>query len=155
MFWLMPRTWQILAGCLALTACGQLTALKAPPDPVYDVRSAVVVAGPGIAPGLVSATNDRINAAIAATTRATPLPAVALTIKIVSVAKAQGFQQDRNTAKINIDASAVDTGSVVAVSSLETTTFSPDSGVVDDLMAEDIAARVRATFQLNRPPLGS
>src|ERR1700712_40499 len=103
MFWLRSWTWQTLAGCLALTACAQFAALKPPPDPVYDVRSAVVVAGPGIAPWLVSATNERINAAIAATTRTSTLPAVALTIKIVSVEKAQGFQQDRNTAKINID----------------------------------------------------
>jgi hypothetical protein len=154
-FWLMSRTWQTLTGCLALTACAQFSALKPPPDPVYDVRSAVVVSGPGIAPELLSATNERINAAIAATPHVTTLPAVALTVRVVEVEKAQGFQQDRNTAKINIDATSVESGSVVAVSSLETTTFSPDSSIVNDLMAEDIAARIRSTFGLKTPPLGS
>lgn len=155
MFWLMSRTWQILTGCLALTACSAFSSLKPPPDPVYDVRSSVVVSGPGIAPELITATNDRINAAIAATTRTTSLPSVALTVRVVQVEKGQGFQHDRNTAKINIAATSVDSGSVIAVSSLETTTFSPDAGVVDDLMAEDIAARVRSTFALKTPPLGS
>ncbi|WP_244598701.1 hypothetical protein [Rhizobium tubonense] len=153
--WLMPRTWRILTGCLALTACSQFSSLKPPPDPVYDVRSAVVVSGPGIAPALLTATNDRINAAIAATTHNTTLPSVVLTVHVVQVEKAQGFQHDRNTAKINIDATSVDTGSVIAVASLETTTFSPDTSIVDDLMAEDIAARIRSTFALKTPPLGS
>jgi hypothetical protein len=154
MFWLMSRAWRTLVACLALTACSGLS-IKPPPDPLYDVRSATVVAGTDISPGLLSETRDKVNAAIAATTPNTALPAVALTIRVVEVQKAQGFQHDRNTAKINIDATSVDSGSVIAIASFETTTFSPDPTAVDDLMAEDIAARIRSTFALKTPPLGS
>ncbi len=153
MSWLTLRAWKVLLGCLALAACSSLSAMKPPPDPVYDVRSAVVVSGPNVSPALLTATSDRVNAAIAATTRETPLPRVVLTIRVAEVEKGQGFNKDRNTAKINIDATSVDTGSVIGIASFQTTTVTPDPSVADALMAEDIAARVRSTFGLKTPRL--
>jgi hypothetical protein len=148
------RASQVLLGCLALGACSAVSQLAAP-EPTYDVRSAVVTSAPGITPGLLAATGDRVNAAIAATNRDTPLPQVALTIRVAEVHKGQGFNYDRNIAKVTIDATSVETGSVIAVASFETTTFATDPAVADDLMAEDIAARVRSTFALKTPHLGT
>ena len=78
-----------------------------------------------------------------------------LTIRVAEVEKGQGFNKDRNTAKINIDATSVDTGSVIGIASFQTTTVTPDPSVADALMAEDIAARVRSTFGLKTPRLAS
>jgi hypothetical protein len=142
----------MLLVCVALSACSSVTT-EAPPTPVYDVRSANVVAGPLIPPQLISAVTQRVNAAIAATTRPSPMPQVSLNIRIVSVELAQGIQQDRNVAKLNIDATSIEDGSVIGVAAFETTTIAPDPTGVDELMAEDIAARVRSTFKLMTPPL--
>jgi hypothetical protein len=141
--------------CGALAGCSTFSA-QAPETPVYDVRSATVVAGvPTISPQLISGVTQRVNAAIAATTRSMPMPQVSLSIRVVSVDKAQGAQQDRNVARVDIDATAIDSGSVTGIASFETTTIAPDPTSLDELMAEDIAARVRSTFALKTPPLGS
>lgn len=146
-----------LVGCLALTACSSWFVESSPP-PAYDVRSATVVADralPPVSPALVSAVNNRVNEAIAITTRSTPLPQVALTIRLTDVRKARGFNRDRNTAKINIDAASLDGGAVVAIASFDTTTVAPDPATADELMAEDIAARIRSIFVLNMPRMAN
>lgn len=153
MFGQALRALRVLLGCFTLAACTSLSTANTPPDPVYDVRSAVVVSGPNVPPALLTAMNDRVNAAIAATERDAPLPRVVLTIRVTEVQKGQGFNKDRNTAKVNIDATSVETGSVVGIASFQTTTIAPDPSVADDLMAEDIAARVRSTFALKTPRL--
>ena len=152
-FWQTIRIWPALAVCLLLAACFHMPSLSPPPEPVYDVRSATVVSGTGASPGLLAAISERVNAAIAATAHNTALPAVALTIRVTQSERTQGYQNDRNTAKVDIDASSVETGSVIAVKSLESTTFSADSTAIDDLMAEDIAARIRSTYSLTTPRL--
>jgi hypothetical protein len=145
--------WPALGVCMSLSACFHLPSLSPPPEPVYDVRSATVVSSSAASPRLLAAVGERVNAAIAVTKHDTTLPAVTLTIRITPSEKAQGYQKDRNTAKIDIDASAVDTGSVIAVKSFDSTTFSADSTDVDDVMAEDIAARIRSTYSLSPPRL--
>ena len=145
-----------LAGCLALAACSSWSLTPQPSTPAYDVRSATVVADqavPPVSPALISSLNERVNAAIAVTTRDTPLPKVSLTIRLTDVRKAGSFNHDRNTAKINIDAAAVDTGVVLAIASFDTANFTPDPIAADNLMAEDIAARIRSIFVLKTPPL--
>jgi len=133
--------------CFALTACAGFST-KSPPKPVYDVRSAVVLSGPGMPAELLAGINDRVNAAINATVRNTELPRVVLTIRVVSVQKSLGFQKDRNVAKVSIDAASVEDGSVIAVSSFEVTSFAVDPKLADDILAEDVAARIRSVFAL-------
>ena len=128
-----------------------MPSLSSPPEPSYDVRSATVTSSAGASPGLLAAVSERVNAAIAATSHDPTRPSVALTIRITQSERAQGYQKDRNTAKVDIDASSVETGSVIAVKSFESTTFSTDNTAVDDLMAEDIAARIRASYLLTTP----
>jgi hypothetical protein len=122
------------------------------------VRSATVVADqalPPVSPALVAAVNDRVNAAIAATNHNAALPQVAVTIRLSDVRRARGFNRDRASAKINIDAASLDGGSVIAMASFEIRTVAPDPATADELMAEDIAARVRAIFSLTMPRLAN
>lgn len=154
MLWLPSRIWLGLIACLALGACASLTA-KSDPPPMYDVRSAVVLSGPGIPAELLSATGSRINAAIAATTHEEALPRVVLTVRIVEVQKGLGYQADRNSAKVSINAASVESGEVVAVASFDVTTFARDPSLADQIMAEDIAARIRSTFSLSMPRGGA
>lgn len=145
-----------LVGYLALAACSSWSV--DPPPPTYAVRSATVVADealPPVSPALVAAVNDRVNAAIAATSFSPQLPQVAITVRLSDVRKARGFNRDRSSAKINIDAAAADGGAVVAMASFETKTVAPDPATADELMAEDIAARIRSIFSLNTPRLAN
>jgi hypothetical protein len=145
-----------LVGCLALAACSSWSLTEPPEPPAYDVRSATVVADqavPPVPPTLLSAINDRINAAIAVTTRDTPLPKVALTIRLTDLRKGRSFNKDRNSAKINVDAASVDNGAVLAIASFDIVNYTQDPTAANDLMAEDVAARIRSIFVLKAPPL--
>ncbi|WP_337266754.1 hypothetical protein [Oryzifoliimicrobium ureilyticus] len=132
-----------LAGCIGFE--------KAETGPVYDVRNALVTAGPGIASELMLGVGDRVNAAINATVRQQVYPRVILTIRIASVEKKQGIQKNRNVAHVSVDAASVDDGSVIAVSSFAVASIAYDDNSADQILAEDIAARVRSIFQLSTP----
>ncbi|MBB3351890.1 hypothetical protein FHT70_001808 [Rhizobium sp. BK049] len=148
MDWLRSSSCRTVLVCIALTACGSLSANK-PKAPLYDVRSAVVLSGPNIPAELLAGINERVNAAINATMRDTVLPRVVLTIRVVSIEKGLGFQKDRNVAKIRVDAASVDDGSVIAVSAFDVTSMAADPKLADDIMAEDVAARIRSVFSLS------
>jgi hypothetical protein len=148
MKWLRSCFCKAAMVCLTLTACAAFS-FRGPPKPVYDVRSAVVLSGPGMPAELLSGIGERVNAAINATTRDSVLPRVVLTVRVVSVHKGLGFQKDRNTARISIDAASVDDGSVIAVSAFEVTSVAADPTVADDILAEDVAARIRSIFSLS------
>ena len=148
MDWLRSCFCRTVLVCIALTACGSLSANK-PKAPLYDVRSAVVLSGPNIPAELLAGINDRVNAAIIATRRDTVLPGVVLTIRVVSIQKGLGFQKDRNVAKISVDAASVEDGSVIAVSAFDVTSIAADPKLADDIMAEDVAARIRSVFSLS------
>ncbi|MFS8048674.1 hypothetical protein [Rhizobium sp. BR 314] len=154
MSWVRSGAISALVGCLVLTACSTWSA--DPPPPTYDIRSASIVADkviPPVSPALIDAVSDRVNAAIAITPHNTTLPAVALTVRLTEVSKGRGFNKDRNTAKVNIDAASLDGGAVIAMASFDIATTAPDLSTADELMAEDIAARIRAIFSLNTPRL--
>ncbi|CAN7401426.1 hypothetical protein LJR245_002440 [Rhizobium leguminosarum] len=148
MNWLRSCFCRAALVCIALTACVSLSATK-PEAPIYDVRSAVVLSGPNMPAELLSGINDRVNAAINATVRDTVLPRVVLTIRVVSIQKGLGFQKDRNVAKISIDAASVEDGSVIAVSAFDVTSIAADPKLADEILAEDVAARIRSVFSLS------
>ena len=148
MNWLRSCFCRAALVCIALTACVSLSANKHE-APVYDVRSAVVLSGPNMPAELLSGINDRVNAAINATVRDAVLPRVVLTIRVVSIQKGLGFKNDRNVAKISIDAASVEDGSVIAVSAFEVTSIAADPKLADEIMAEDVAARIRSVFSLS------
>ncbi|MDC7742268.1 MULTISPECIES: hypothetical protein [Rhizobium] len=148
MNWLRSCFCRAALFCVALTACASLSATK-PEAPMYDVRSAVVVSGPNMPAELLAGINDRVNAAINVTVRDTVLPRVVLTIRVVSIEKGLGFQKDRNVAKISIDAASVEDGSVIAVSAFDVTSIAADPKLADEILAEDVAARIRSVFSLS------
>ncbi|MGO6786474.1 hypothetical protein ACCT17_10370 [Rhizobium ruizarguesonis] len=148
MNWLRSCFCRAALVCIALTACVSLSATK-PEAPVYDVRSAVVLSGPNMPAELLSGINDRVNAAINATVHDTVLPRMVLTIRVVSIQKGLGFQKDRNVAKISIDAASVEDGSVIAVSAFDVTSIAADPKLADEILAEDVAARIRSVFSLS------
>ncbi|MGO7415744.1 hypothetical protein ACC696_25780 [Rhizobium ruizarguesonis] len=148
MNWLRSCFCRAALVCIALTACVSLSATK-PEAPVYDVRSAVVLSGPNMPAELLSGINDRVNAAINATVHDAVLPRVVLTIRVVSIQKGLGFQKDRNVAKISIDAASVEDGSVIAVSAFDVTSIAADPKLAHEILAEDVAARIRSVFSLS------
>lgn len=148
MNWLRSSFCRTALICIALTACGSLS-LKKPAEPLYDVRSAVVLSGPNMPAELLAGINDRVNAAINATVRNTVLPRVVLTIRVVSIQKGLGFQKDRNVTKVRIDAASVDDGSVIGVSAFDVTSMAADPELANEIMAEDVAARIRSVFSLS------
>ena len=146
MSWLKSCFFRVVLICIALSSCSIFA--KEQPAPIYDVRSAVVVSPQKISPTILAGVGDRVNAAINATVRTEVYPRVVLTIRILSVETGQGFDKSRNVAKVSIDAASVDDGSVIAVSSFEVTSFSGNPAAADEILAEDIAARIRSAFSL-------
>jgi hypothetical protein len=147
MSWVKSCFLPVALVCIALASCSIFA--KEQPAPVYDVRSAVVVSAQKIPPAILAGVGDRVNAAINATVRTDVYPRVVLTIRILFVEKGQGFDKSRNVAKVSVDAASVDDGSVVAVSAFEVTSFSSSPTAADEILAEDIAARIRSAFSLS------
>ncbi|OWV86588.1 hypothetical protein ATY81_09280 [Rhizobium sp. R72] len=147
MNWLKSCIFPVVFTCIVLASCSLYT--KEQPAPVYDVRSAVVVSPQKIPPAILAGVGDRVNSAINATVRTDVYPRVVLTIRILSVEKGQGIEKSRNVAKVSIDAASVEDGSVIAVSSFEVTSFSNSPTAADEILAEDIAARIRSAFSLS------
>ncbi len=137
-----------LVSGLALISCGSLMP-KDPPGPIYDVRSAVVVSGPKVPPTVLAGVGDRVNKAINATIRTEVYPRVVLTIRVVSVATEQGYDKSQSSAKITVDAASVEDGTVIAVSTFEVLSRSNLSDASDEILAENIAARIRSIFTLS------
>ncbi|WP_155947895.1 hypothetical protein [Rhizobium sp. 2MFCol3.1] len=137
-----------LVSALALVSCGSLMP-KEPPGPIYDVRSAVVVSGPKVPPAVLAGVGDRVNKAINATVRTEVYPRVVLTIRVVSVAKDQGYDNSQSSAKVTVDAASVEDGTVIAVSNFDVLSRSNVSDASDEILAENIAARIRSIFTLN------
>lgn len=137
----------IFAG-FALASCGSMFSQPSP-GPVYDVRSVVVLSGPNIPAVVLSGVGDRINKAINATVRKEVYPRVVLTIRIVSVLKDQGFDKSQSSAKVTVDAASVDDGTVIAVTSFDVISRSNSSDTSDEILAENISARIRSIFTLS------
>jgi hypothetical protein len=98
---------------------------------------------------LLAGVGDRVNAAINATVRTDVYPRVILTIRILSAEKGQGYNGRQYIAKVTVDAASVEDGSVIAVSSFSVTSLSNNRAAADEILAEDIAGRIRSIFSLN------
>jgi hypothetical protein len=134
--------------CAALASCGSMFS-KEPPGPVYDIRSAVVLSGPKVPPVVLSGVGDRVNKAINATVRTEVYPRVVLTIRILQVDRDQGYDKSQTSAKVTVDAASVDDGTVIAVSSFTVLSRSNNADASDEILAENISARIRSIFTLS------
>ncbi len=104
MNWLRSCFFQVAFLCVALTSCATFFS-KGAADAIYDVRNAVVLAGPNIPAAVLAGIGDRVNKAINATVRTEVYPRVVLTIRVLSVQKGSGLRQRaQNVAKVTVDA---------------------------------------------------
>ncbi len=147
MNWFKSCFFRVALVCMALASCASLFG-KQDPGPVYDVRNAIILSGPNMPPALLSGIGDRVNKAINATVRTEVYPRVVLTIRIVSIRRQQGYEKNQTVADITVDAASVEDGSVIAVSKFSVTSVSNNSSSADEILAEDISARIRSIFTL-------
>ncbi|MDI7863261.1 hypothetical protein MRS76_14985 [Rhizobiaceae bacterium n13] len=120
--------------------------------PRYDVRQAVVIAKGDIPPALIEGVDRRVEDAIQATVRQEPLPRVVLTIEIQEVEKQIGQKRDRNSAIVTARATAVENGMQVALITFRVFQYG-SLEMADEGLAEEIAARIRSIFDLQRPSI--
>ncbi|KQV27783.1 hypothetical protein ASC97_05255 [Rhizobium sp. Root1203] len=148
MYWLRSCIFRVAFICVALTSCATFFS-RGEPTPVYDVRNVVVLAGPNIPAAVLAGVGDRVNKAINATVRTEVYPRVVLTIRVLSVQNDQGYDKKHSVAKVTVDAASVDDGTVIAVSSFEVNSKSNSADASDEILAEDISARIRSIFSLS------
>jgi len=117
----------------------------------YDVRAAVVMAGPDVPLPLVQGVERRVSDAVAATVRTEVLPRVVLTVRLDNVATSIGLDKNKNEVEVKVTAASVDTGAVVSEGDFKVLTETTAPSLAAESLAEEVAARVRSLFWLQRP----
>lgn len=134
-----------LAGCVSRL-------FNPPPKQFYyDVRGAMVVAGPKVPLPLVQGLERRLSDSVTATTRNEVLPRVILTVRLISVSPSIGLDRNKNEAEVKVSAASIDSGDVIAEGEFKVLTETGRSELADESLAEEVAARVRSLFYLQRP----
>ncbi|MBB4953434.1 hypothetical protein H4S14_001298 [Agrobacterium vitis] len=118
----------------------------------YDVRAVMVVAGPTVPLPLVQGIERRMSEAVAATVRNEVLPRVILTVRLNSIATSIGLEQNKNEALVKVSAASVETGDVIAEGEFKVLTETGSADLAAESLAEEVSARLRALFYLQRPP---
>ncbi len=121
--------------------------------PLYDVRDVTVFANQPGSAGLIAGVDRRVSDAIAATRRLEMVPRVVLSVRLERVRKAMGVESDRHEAEFSVDAVSVDNGAILASGDFKAITYSDAVEMRDEILAEAIAARIRAAFGLMTPPV--
>lgn len=119
----------------------------------YDVRAAVVVAGPKIPLPLVQGVERRMSDAVAATTRTEVLPRVILTVRLDDMSTSIGLDKNKNEINVKVSAASVETGAIVSEGEFKVMTETSSSALASESLAEEVAARLRSLFSLQRPTL--
>ncbi|WP_137153453.1 hypothetical protein [Rhizobium sp. FKL33] len=143
----------ILAAGVLLSACG--TRPKSLPEvtQIYEVRAALVTGNAGTPKKLMSAIQDRLDDAIAATVRPTPMPRAVMTVHIVDVQQAPTEDGLQTQTEISVMLTDVVSGHPVHVRSYLVLSLSVDRRAANWSAAEAIAARLRYEYRLNQPPI--
>lgn len=137
----------LLAGCLSRVVD------PAPKKFFYDVRAVVVVAGPKVPLSLVQGVERRMSDAVAATARSELLPRVVLTVRLEQVGISIGLDNNKNEAEVKVSAASVETGEVIAQGEFKVLTETGSASLAAESLAEEVAARLRSLFYLQRPPV--
>lgn len=153
MLGLFLRVVVIFAAGLLLTACG--TRPKSLPEAtqIYEVRAALVTGNAGSPKKLMSAIQDRLDDAIAATVRPTPMPRAVMTVHVVGVQQVPTEDGLQTQTEISVMLSDVVSGHPVHVRSYLVLSLSVDRRAANWAAAEAIAARLRYEYRLNQPPI--
>lgn len=125
------------------------TAARDPESLLYDVRGAFVAAKSDIPPLLVAETDRLVNEAIFSTVRQRVLPRTILTVRIHRLMKFPVILGRKREAAVSVKAVSVANGEVIAEGSFSVVVYSLNAGGIDLLLAERIAERVAAEFQLS------
>ena len=120
--------------------------------PLYDVRDVTVFANKPGSAALIAGVDRRVSDAIAATRRLEVAPRVVLSVKLERVRKAMGVDGDRHEAEFSVDAVSVDNGAILTSGDFKAIVYSDAAQTRDEILAEAIAARIRAAFGLMTPP---
>lgn len=125
------------------------TAARDPDSLLYDVRGAFVAARSDIPTVIVAETDRLVNEAIFSTVRQRVLPRTILTVRIHRLTKLPVLLGRKREAAVLVKAVSVANGEVIAEGSFSVVVFSLNAGSIDLLLAERIAERVAAEFQLS------
>ncbi|THF52125.1 hypothetical protein E6C51_04710 [Allorhizobium terrae] len=153
---MLSRLLRLAAGvfcALLLAGCVSRIVDPAPKKFFYDVRAVVVVAGPKVPLALVQGVERRMSDAVAATVRSEVLPRVILTVRLEQVGISIGLDNNKNEAEVKVSAASVETGELVAEGDFKVLTETGNASLAAESLAEEVSARLRSLFYLQRPPV--
>jgi hypothetical protein len=151
---MLSRLFRITAGVVVmLLLAGCVSRMVNPPPKkfFYDVRAVLVVAGPKVPLSLVEGVERRMSDAVVATVRSEILPRVVLTVRLESVGISIGLDNNKNEAEVKVSAASVETGDVVAEGDFKVLTETGNASLAAESLAEEVSARLRSLFYLQRP----
>lgn len=153
---MLSRLFRLTAGVvlvLLLAGCVSRIVDTPPKKFYYDVRAVMVLAGPKVPLSLVQGVERRMSDAVAATARSELLPRVILTVRLESVGISIGLENNKNEARVKVSATSVETGEVVAEGDFKVLTETGNASLAAESLAEEVSARLRSLFYLQRPPV--
>lgn len=153
MLGLFLRVVVMLAAGVLLSACGTRPKSLPEASQIYEVRAALVTGNVGTPKKLMSAIQDRLDDAIAATVRPVPMPRAVMTVHIVDVERIPTEDGLQTQTEISVMLSDVVSGHPVHVRSYLVLSLSVDGRAANWAAAEAIAARLRIEYRLNQPPI--
>jgi hypothetical protein len=150
---LFLRVVVIVAAGVLVSACGTRPKSLPEASQIYDVRAVVVTGNAGAPKKLMSAIQDRLDDAIAATIRPVPMPRAVMTIHIVDIQQMATEDGLQTQTEISVMLSDVVSGHPVFMQSYQVLSLSVDRRAASWAAAEAIAARLRFEYRLNQPPI--
>jgi hypothetical protein len=148
-FLLVLLAWLMLAGF-------RMPAADHDPDGLlYDVRGALVTAQPDVSHVLISQTDTLVDAAIRATSRPVMLPRTILTVRIAETDQQPTLFGSRASATVDVKAISVSSGEPVAEGTFVISVRTMRRDGADAALAQKIAQRIAAEFQLDGQGHGS
>ncbi|MDH6268961.1 hypothetical protein M2360_004381 [Rhizobium sp. SG_E_25_P2] len=153
MLGLFLRVVVILAAGVLLSACGARPKSLPEVTQIYEVRAALVTGNAGAPKKLMTAIQDRLDDAIAATVRPVPMPRAVMTVHIVDVQQVPTEDGLQTQTEISVMLSDVVSGHPLHVKSYLVLSLSVDNRAAKWAAAEAIAARLRSEYRLNQPPI--
>jgi hypothetical protein len=153
MLGLFLRVVVMVAAGVLLSACGTRPKSLPEASQIYEVRAAVVTGNAGTPKHLMSAIQDRLDDAIAATVRPVPMPRAVMTVHVVDVQQVPTEDGLQTQTEISVMLSDVVSGHPVYMQSYQVLSLSVDRRAANWAAAEAIAARLRFEYRLNQPPI--
>lgn len=117
----------------------------------YDVRDVAVIADARVSQVMLAGIDRRVAEAIGATVRPVPLPRVILAINILDYAPGGLWNDRRPRVTFKVVATSVDNGMDLAAGTFTVFAATNNFPMIDESLAEEVAARIRFAFSLSTP----